>query len=81
MKTNGEKVAMGKKKKDANIINIDDLVIENKIEIDYDKLAKAIIKANQLSKEEEKNSCRKCKKRKRCQQNESFGAKRFLPHQ
>ena len=36
---------MGRKKKTADIINIDELKIENKVEIDYDKLAQAIIKS------------------------------------
>ena len=38
---------MAKKKKAPNIINIEELEIENKIEIDYDKLAEAIVKANE----------------------------------
>lgn len=38
---------MGRKKKDTNIINIEELEIENKVEIDYDKLADAIVRANQ----------------------------------
>ncbi len=38
---------MAKKKKAPNIINIEELEIENKIEIDYDKLADAIVKANE----------------------------------
>lgn len=37
---------MGRKKPDRDIVNINELEIENKIEIDYDKLAKAIVKAN-----------------------------------
>lgn len=37
---------MAKKKKAPNIINIEELEIENKIEINYDKLADAIVKAN-----------------------------------
>ena len=42
---------MGRKKKDANIINIDELEIESKVEIDYDKLAQAIVKAKQIEEE------------------------------
>lgn len=42
---------MGRKKKDTNIINIDELEIESKVEIDYDKLAQAIVKAKQIEEE------------------------------
>ena len=42
------------KKKQPQTIQIDELEIENRVDIDYDKLAKAIVKANQMSKEEEK---------------------------
>ena len=42
---------MGRKKKDANIINIDELEIESKVEIDYAKLAQAIVKAKQIEEE------------------------------
>jgi uncharacterized membrane protein YidH (DUF202 family) len=38
---------MGKQKKAPNIVNIEELEIENKFEIDYDKLAEAIVKANE----------------------------------
>lgn len=44
---------MGRGKKVPNVINIDELEIESKVEIDYDKLAQAIVRANQLSKEAE----------------------------
>lgn len=47
---------MGRKKKDTNIINIDELEIESKVEIDYDKLAQAIVKAKQI---EEENAAKK----------------------
>lgn len=36
---------MGRKKKTPGVININELEIENKIEIDYDKLEQAILKA------------------------------------
>ena len=42
---------MGRKKKESNIVNIGELAVENKIEIDYDKLAEAIVRA-QLTQEE-----------------------------
>lgn len=45
---------MGRKKKDTNIINIDELEIENKVVIDYDELARSIVKARQIEKEIEK---------------------------
>ena len=44
---------MGRGKKTPNIINIDELEIENKVEIDYDKLAEAIIRAQKLAEENE----------------------------
>lgn len=44
---------MGRKKKDTNIINIEELEIENDVEIDYDKLALAIVKAKQIEKQNE----------------------------
>lgn len=42
-------MSRGKKKRQEQpqVINIDKLEIENKIEIDYDKLAEAIVKANE----------------------------------
>ena len=68
---------MGRKKPDRDIINIDKLEIENKIEIDYDKLAQAIVKANlekengakELNKTEENAAQKKAK--------EILGAKDF----
>ena len=44
---------MARGKKIPNIINIDELEIENKIEIDYDKLALAIVKAKRIEEENE----------------------------
>lgn len=44
---------MARGKKVPNIINIDELEIENKIEIDYDKLALAIVKAKRIEEENE----------------------------
>lgn len=48
---------MGRSKKkqefQPQVINIEELEIENKIEIDYDKLAEAIVKAKQIEKENE----------------------------
>lgn len=38
---------MGRKKNESNIVNIGELTVENKIEIDYDKLAEAIVKAQE----------------------------------
>ena len=45
---------MAKKKKESNIIKIDEVEIESKIKIDYDELASAIARAKQLEKETEK---------------------------
>ena len=42
---------MAKRNKNPNIINIEELEIENKIEIDYDKLAAAIVKAQKIEEE------------------------------
>ena len=44
---------MGKKKKTPNHLNIEKLEIENKVEIDYDRLAAAIVKAQKDGKENE----------------------------
>ena len=43
---------MGRKRKETNIINIDDLEIQNSIEIDYRKLAVAIIEAQVMIENE-----------------------------
>lgn len=45
---------MGRKKKTEEIINIAELRIENQVEIDYEKLAKAIIKARTEIENEER---------------------------
>ena len=44
---------MGRKKPDRDIVNVDKLKIENKVEIDYDKLAQALVKANLELREKE----------------------------
>lgn len=44
---------MGRKKKAPDVINIEELEIKNKVEIDYNKLAEAIIKAQKLAEENE----------------------------
>ena len=49
---------MGRKKKDRNIINIEELELENNIDIDYKKLARAIVEATQ-EVEKQKADCRK----------------------
>ena len=45
---------MGRKKKDTKIINVDELAIANNVVIDYDELARSIVKAKQIEKEIEK---------------------------
>lgn len=68
---------MGRKKKDTNIINIDELEIENKVEIDYDKLAEAIVKATQLSKDAESQAAEKAHEEMIKKRIESLGEKDF----
>lgn len=43
----------GKKNQPTQTIQINELEIENKVEIDYDKLAAAIVKAKRIEKENE----------------------------
>ena len=47
---------MAKRNKNPNIINIEELEIENKVEIDYDRLAAAIVKAQKIEKENEEKA-------------------------
>lgn len=47
---------MAKRNKNPNIINIEELEIENKFEIDYDRLAAAIVKAQKIEKENEEQA-------------------------
>lgn len=44
------------KQQQPQAIHIEELEIENKVEIDYDRLAEVIVKANKLSKDEIRNA-------------------------
>ena len=54
---------MAKKNKDTRIINIDELEIVNNVVIDYDELARSIVKAKQIEKEIEKQEKEEAKAR------------------
>ena len=65
------------KKRQPQTIQINELEIENRVEIDYDKLAQAIVKANQLSKEEEKAAIENAKKEIIANRMKALGEKDF----
>ena len=65
------------KKRQPQTIQINELEIENRVEIDYDKLAQAIVKTNQLSKEEEKAAIENAKKEIIANRMKALGEKDF----
>ena len=65
------------KKSPPQMIQIEKLEIENKVEIDYDKLAQAIAKANQLHKEVESLAAEKAQRELIAKRRSALGEKDF----